>query len=55
MSVSPHRIRIGEVQHSALAIYVLDPAVTCEKCRALLAQEANTPETASPSSTKGAR
>jgi hypothetical protein len=25
--VNPHRIRIGEIQHSALAIYVLDPAV----------------------------
>jgi hypothetical protein len=25
--VSPHRIRIGEIQHSALSIFVLDPAV----------------------------
>lgn len=25
--MTPHRIRIGEVQHSALAIFVLDPAV----------------------------
>lgn len=30
--MSPHRIRIGEIQHSALSIFVLDPAVDVVLC-----------------------